>query len=72
MSVRKRKALQFVEANKLHLSTNCRMAPLPRYVARCKLHALGAGAGIVCQELLALLTRNARQPWLRMWCLPHQ
>ncbi|MBY0238058.1 MAG: methionine synthase [Burkholderiaceae bacterium] len=46
-----RKALQFVDADKLYPSTNCGMAPLSRQVARGKLHALSAGAAIVRQEL---------------------
>ncbi|QUS36213.1 methionine synthase [Falsirhodobacter algicola] len=46
-----RKALQFVDADKLHPCTNCGMAPLSRSVARGKLQALGAGAEIVRREL---------------------
>ena len=46
-----RKALAFVDADKLYPSTNCGMAPLSRGVARGKLDALGAGAEIVRQEL---------------------
>ncbi|MEO8528841.1 MAG: methionine synthase [Pseudolysinimonas sp.] len=46
-----RKALEFVDADKLIPSTNCGMAPLPRHVARGKLGALSAGADIVRQEL---------------------
>ncbi|MYM39423.1 methionine synthase [Duganella qianjiadongensis] len=46
-----RKALQFVDADKLYPSTNCGMAPLARQVARGKLHALSAGAEIIRQEL---------------------
>ncbi len=46
-----RKALQFVDADKLYPSTNCGMAPLSRQVARGKLHALAAGAAIVRGEL---------------------
>lgn len=46
-----RKALQFVDADKLCPCTNCGMAPLPRHVARAKLHALSAGAEIVRNEL---------------------
>ena len=46
-----RKALQFVDADKLYPSTNCGMAPLSRPVARGKLEALSAGAAIVRQEL---------------------
>lgn len=46
-----RKALQFVDADKLYPSTNCGMAPLSRRVALGKLNALNAGAEIVRQEL---------------------
>ncbi|MHA7113220.1 methionine synthase [Pseudomonas promysalinigenes] len=46
-----RKALQFVDADKLYPCTNCGMAPLPRQVASGKLHALSAGAAIVRSEL---------------------
>jgi 5-methyltetrahydropteroyltriglutamate--homocysteine methyltransferase len=48
-----RKALQFVDADKLYPCTNCGMAPLSRQVARDKLAALNAGAEIIRQELLA-------------------
>ena len=48
-----RKALQFVDADKLYPSTNCGMAPLSRQVARGKLQALSAGAAIVRNELSA-------------------
>ncbi|MNU06246.1 2-hydroxypropyl-CoM lyase [compost metagenome] len=48
-----RKALQFVEADKLYPCTNCGMAPLPRRVASGKLRALSAGAEIVRRELSA-------------------
>ncbi|UXH37995.1 methionine synthase [Pseudomonas promysalinigenes] len=47
-----RKALQFVDADKLYPCTNCGMAPLPRQVASGKLHALSAGAAIVRSELM--------------------
>ena len=47
-----RKALQFVDADKLYPSTNCGMTPLFRQVARDKLNALSAGAEIVRKELL--------------------
>ena len=47
-----RKALQFVDADKLYPSTNCGMAPLSREVAKGKLNALGEGAEIVRRELL--------------------
>jgi 5-methyltetrahydropteroyltriglutamate--homocysteine methyltransferase len=46
-----RKALQFVDADKLYPCTNCGMAPLPRRVANGKLKALAAGAAIVRQAL---------------------
>lgn len=46
-----RKALKFVDADKLYPSTNCGMAPLARNVARGKLQALAAGAAIVRGEL---------------------
>lgn len=46
-----RKALQFVDADKLYPCTNCGMAPLPRHIARGKLNALSAGAAIVRNEL---------------------
>ena len=46
-----RKALRFVDADKLYPSTNCGMAPLPRHVARGKMQALSAGAALVRREL---------------------
>lgn len=46
-----RKALQFVDADKLYPCTNCGMAPLSRSVARGKLEALAAGATLVREEL---------------------
>ncbi|WP_420408151.1 methionine synthase [Hoeflea sp.] len=46
-----RKALQFVDADKLYPCTNCGMAPLSRDVARGKLRALGAGAEIIRREI---------------------
>ncbi|MGC8341803.1 methionine synthase [Pantoea ananatis] len=48
-----RKALQFVDADKLYPSTNCGMTPLSRQVARGKLRALSAGAEIIRKELLS-------------------
>ena len=48
-----RKALQFVDADKLYPCTNCGMAPLSRDLARGKLNALSAGADIIRKELLA-------------------
>lgn len=47
-----RKALQFVDADKLYPCTNCGMTPLSRRVANGKLRALSAGAEIVRKELL--------------------
>ena len=46
-----RKALKFVDADKLYPCTNCGMAPLSRRVANGKLSALAAGAAIVRGEL---------------------
>ena len=46
-----RKALQFIDADKLYPCTNCGMAPLPRHVAKDKLKALSAGAAIVRKEI---------------------
>ncbi|MDA0148156.1 methionine synthase [Vibrio sp. LaRot3] len=46
-----RKALQFVDADKLYPCTNCGMAPLSRSVARGKLNALSQGAAIIRKEL---------------------
>jgi 5-methyltetrahydropteroyltriglutamate--homocysteine methyltransferase len=46
-----RKALRFVDADKLYPCTNCGMAPLSRRVAQGKLTALSAGADIVRREL---------------------
>lgn len=46
-----RRALAFVDADKLIPSTNCGMAPFPRGVAYQKLSALSAGASIVRDEL---------------------
>ncbi|MDP2575574.1 methionine synthase [Vibrio penaeicida] len=48
-----RKALKFVDADKLYPCTNCGMAPLSREIARGKLNALSAGAEIVRKELSA-------------------
>ncbi|MFW2177380.1 MULTISPECIES: methionine synthase [unclassified Moraxella] len=47
-----RKALNFVDADKLYPSTNCGMTPLSRTVANAKLQALTAGSDIVRQELV--------------------
>lgn len=46
-----RKALQFVDADKLYPSTNCGLAPLARSVALGKLNALSAGTEILRKEL---------------------
>src|SRR5262245_15885444 len=46
-----RRALQYVPPARLYPCTNCGMVPLPRAVARAKLHALGAGARLVRAEL---------------------
>lgn len=48
-----RKALKFVDADKLYPCTNCGMAPLSRQVATGKLRALSAGAEIIRRELSA-------------------
>ncbi|SFR58778.1 methionine synthase [Thiomicrospira sp. ALE5] len=47
-----RKALQFVDADKLYPCTNCGMTPLPRHVARNKLKALHDGAALLRNEFL--------------------
>ncbi len=49
-----RAALAFVPANRLYPCTNCGMVPLSREVARGKLSALAAGAGLVRRELGAV------------------
>ncbi|MBA1145680.1 methionine synthase [Ectothiorhodospiraceae bacterium WFHF3C12] len=45
-----RKALDYVAPEHLYPCTNCGMVPLPRDVARRKLHALGAGAALLRSE----------------------
>ena len=50
-----RKALEYIDADKLYPCTNCGMAPLSREVARGKLFALSAGSEIVRKELSALI-----------------
>lgn len=47
-----RKALAYVDADKLIPSTNCGMAPFPRDVALAKLSALSAGAAVLREELV--------------------
>ncbi|MEH3089297.1 MAG: methionine synthase [Microbacterium arborescens] len=54
-----RRALAFVDADKLIPSTNCGMAPLPRGVAFDKLSALVAGAAIVRSELASPTDQTA-------------
>ena len=46
-----RRAMAYVPPERLYPCTNCGMVPLPREVARGKLHALGAGARLVRAEL---------------------
>ncbi|HJC28048.1 MAG TPA: methionine synthase [Candidatus Dietzia intestinipullorum] len=46
-----RRALEFVDADKLLPSTNCGMAPFPRDIALAKLSALSAGTRMVREEL---------------------
>ncbi|HWI30757.1 MAG TPA: methionine synthase [Microbacterium sp.] len=48
-----RRALTFVDADKLLPSTNCGMAPLTRNVALGKLSALSAGTDIIRKEIAA-------------------
>lgn len=48
-----RKALKFVDADKLIPSTNCGMAPFARDVALAKMSALSAGTAIVREELVS-------------------
>ncbi|GGL80802.1 methionine synthase [Glutamicibacter protophormiae] len=50
-----RKALAYVDADKLIPSTNCGMAPFPRDVALAKLSALSAGAAVLREELVGAL-----------------
>jgi 5-methyltetrahydropteroyltriglutamate--homocysteine methyltransferase len=46
-----RKVLSVVPAERVYLTTDCGMKPLPRMIARMKLQALANGAQIVRQEL---------------------
>jgi 5-methyltetrahydropteroyltriglutamate--homocysteine methyltransferase len=46
-----RAALAYAPPERVYPCTNCGMVPLPREVARAKLHALGAGAALVRREL---------------------
>ncbi|MFJ2352165.1 methionine synthase [Glutamicibacter sp. NPDC087673] len=47
-----RKALAYMDADKLIPSTNCGMAPFPRHVALAKLSTLSAGAAVLREELV--------------------
>jgi 5-methyltetrahydropteroyltriglutamate--homocysteine methyltransferase len=51
VAARARKVLEHVPAERVTLSTDCGMKPLPRTVARLKLNALAEGAAIVRGEL---------------------
>ena len=55
-----RRALEFVDADKLIPSTNCGMAPLARGAALDKLRALAAGTAIVRAELANVAAPVAR------------
>jgi len=46
-----RKVLSVVPPERVYLTTDCGLKPLPRMVARMKLHALAQGAQLVRQEL---------------------
>jgi len=46
-----RRAMEFVPVEHIQPCTNCGLAPLSRAVANGKLHALGAGARLMRQEL---------------------
>lgn len=46
-----RKVLSVVPPERVYLTTDCGMKPLPRMVARMKLQALAQGAQLVRQEL---------------------
>jgi 5-methyltetrahydropteroyltriglutamate--homocysteine methyltransferase len=55
-----RRALEFVDGDKLIPSSNCGMAPLARGAALDKLGALSAGADIVRAELVGTAVPSAR------------
>jgi 5-methyltetrahydropteroyltriglutamate--homocysteine methyltransferase len=55
-----RRALEFVDADKLIPSSNCGMAPLARGAALNKLGALSAGADIVRAELASVAVPVSR------------
>jgi 5-methyltetrahydropteroyltriglutamate--homocysteine methyltransferase len=46
-----RKVIDVVPPERVYLTTDCGMKPLPRMVAKMKLHALTQGAQIVRDEL---------------------
>jgi 5-methyltetrahydropteroyltriglutamate--homocysteine methyltransferase len=46
-----RRAIKYVPADKITLSSDCGMKPLARMVAKMKLHALSEGAAIVRKEV---------------------
>jgi len=48
-----RKAMEFVDPERIRPCTNCGMAPLPRRVAAGKLRAIGGGAALMREELKA-------------------
>ena len=58
-----RQALKYVPPERLYPCTNCGMVPLPRDVARAKLHALGAGARLVRAELGRLMKKAHLLRW---------
>jgi methionine synthase II (cobalamin-independent) len=49
-----KKVLEFVPPERVYLSTDCGMKPLPRMVAKMKLKALAEGAKIVRNELMGV------------------
>ena len=51
VAARARQVLEHVPADRLTLSTDCGMKPLPRTIAKMKLKALADGAAIVRAEI---------------------
>src|SRR4029450_6117922 len=51
IAARAREVLEHVPADRVTLSTDCGMKPLPRMVAKMKLKALVEGAAIVREEI---------------------
>ena len=51
VAARIRKVIKVIPPERLYLSTDCGMKPLPRMVAKMKLRALVEGAKIVRKEL---------------------